>query len=147
MRWRSRRRSLLRCAPLTVAVAKSGCPHTLANDERGAGFLALGYARGSGRCAAVLVSSGTAVANLLPAVVEAAQDIEDRRATGGWSLEHETKQVMDAISAAVDRHIGYSSGGGGRARTAEKDLLRAHVVSSGRCSRAAQPDQTKRQGF
>lgn len=63
-----------RCAPLTVAVARSGCPHTLANDERGAGFIALGYARASGRCAAVLVSSGTAVANLLPAVVEAAQD-------------------------------------------------------------------------
>ena len=63
-----------RCAPLTVAVARSGCPHTLANDERGAGFLALGYARASGRCAAVVVSSGTAVANLLPAVVEAAHD-------------------------------------------------------------------------
>jgi len=63
-----------RCAPLTVAVVRSGCPHTLANDERGAGFLALGYARASGRCAAVLVSSGTAVANLLPAVVEAGQD-------------------------------------------------------------------------
>ena len=63
-----------RCAPLTFAVANSGCPHTLANDERGAGFLAIGFARASGRCAAVVVSSGTAVANLLPAVVEAAQD-------------------------------------------------------------------------
>lgn len=63
-----------RCAPLTVAVARSGCAHTLANDERGAGFIALGFARASGRCAAVVVSSGTAVANLLPAVVEAAQD-------------------------------------------------------------------------
>lgn len=63
-----------RCAPLTVAVAQSGCPYTLANDERGAAFVALGYARASGRCAAVIVSSGTAVANLLPAAVEAAQD-------------------------------------------------------------------------
>ena len=63
-----------RCAPLTVAVAQSGCPYTLANDERGAAFVALGYARASGRCAAVIVSSGTAVANLLPAAVEATQD-------------------------------------------------------------------------
>ena len=63
-----------RCTPLTVAVARSGCPHSLANDERGAGFMALGFARASGRCAAVIVTSGTAVANLLPAVVEAAQD-------------------------------------------------------------------------
>ena len=62
-----------RCATLTVAVAKSGCAHTLANDERGAAFMALGFARASGRCAAVIVSSGTAVANLLPAVVEAHQ--------------------------------------------------------------------------
>ncbi len=63
-----------RCAPLTVAVARSGCAHTLVNDERGAGFMALGFARASGRCAAVIVSSGTAVANLLPSVVEAGQD-------------------------------------------------------------------------
>jgi len=63
-----------RCAPLTVAVARSGCSHSLVNDERGAGFMALGFARASGRCAAVVVSSGTAVANLLPSVVEAAQD-------------------------------------------------------------------------
>ena len=63
-----------RCAPLTVAVARSGLPHSLATDERGAAFLALGLARATGRCCAVLVSSGTAVANLLPAVVEAAAD-------------------------------------------------------------------------
>ncbi len=43
-------------------------------DERGLGFWALGHARGSGRPAAVIVTSGTAVANLLPAVVEAAQE-------------------------------------------------------------------------
>jgi 2-succinyl-5-enolpyruvyl-6-hydroxy-3-cyclohexene-1-carboxylate synthase len=40
-------------------------------DERSAGFLALGIARASGRPAAVVVTSGSAVANLHPAVVEA----------------------------------------------------------------------------
>lgn len=43
-------------------------------DERGLAFLALGYGRASGKPAAVITTSGTAVANLLPAVVEAWQD-------------------------------------------------------------------------
>ena len=40
-------------------------------DERVAGFLALGLAKGSSRPVAVLTTSGTAVANLHPAVLEA----------------------------------------------------------------------------
>ena len=40
-------------------------------DERGAGFLALGLAKASGRPVAVVTTSGTAVANLHPAVLEA----------------------------------------------------------------------------
>lgn len=40
-------------------------------DERGAGFLAIGLGRSSGRPVAVATTSGTAVANLHPAVLEA----------------------------------------------------------------------------
>ena len=41
-------------------------------DERSAGFLALGLAKASGRPVAVVTTSGTATANLHPAVLEAA---------------------------------------------------------------------------
>ncbi len=40
-------------------------------DERTAGFLALGLVKGSGRCVPIVTTSGTAVGNLLPAVMEA----------------------------------------------------------------------------
>ncbi|MGL4831816.1 MAG: thiamine pyrophosphate-binding protein, partial [Propionibacteriaceae bacterium] len=40
-------------------------------DERGAAFVALGIAKVTGRPAAVVTTSGTAVGNLLPAVMEA----------------------------------------------------------------------------
>jgi 2-succinyl-5-enolpyruvyl-6-hydroxy-3-cyclohexene-1-carboxylate synthase len=43
-------------------------------DERGAGFLALGLARATGTPAVVVTTSGTAVANLHPAVLEAHHD-------------------------------------------------------------------------
>ncbi|MGI8868493.1 MAG: 2-succinyl-5-enolpyruvyl-6-hydroxy-3-cyclohexene-1-carboxylic-acid synthase [Mycobacteriales bacterium] len=43
-------------------------------DERSAGFLAIGLARGSGSPVPVVCTSGTAVANLHPAVLEAAHD-------------------------------------------------------------------------
>ncbi|GIL50277.1 hypothetical protein Vafri_6487 [Volvox africanus] len=61
-----------RSSPLTHAIARH--PRARLNvciDERSLGFWALGYGRASGRPAAVVTSSGTAVANLLPAVVEA----------------------------------------------------------------------------
>ncbi len=40
-------------------------------DERVAGYLALGLAKGSGRAVALITTSGTAVANLAPAAMEA----------------------------------------------------------------------------
>ncbi|XP_068499038.1 protein PHYLLO, chloroplastic isoform X2 [Phaseolus vulgaris] len=64
-----------RSSPLAVAAAS----HKLVTciscfDERSLAFHAVGYGRGSHIPAVVITSSGTAVSNLLPAVVEASQD-------------------------------------------------------------------------
>ncbi|KAF0654033.1 2-oxoglutarate synthase subunit, 2-oxoacid-ferredoxin oxidoreductase subunit B [Cyanobium sp. Copco_Reservoir_LC18] len=63
-----------RSAPLAVAAAllePGGLRLHTAIDERSAAFFALGLGRASGQPAAVITTSGTAVANLLPAAVEA----------------------------------------------------------------------------
>ena len=64
-----------RSAPLALAaggLAERGLlTLTTAIDERSAAFHALGMAAASGRAVAVITTSGTAVANLLPAAVEA----------------------------------------------------------------------------
>jgi 2-succinyl-5-enolpyruvyl-6-hydroxy-3-cyclohexene-1-carboxylate synthase len=61
-----------RNAPLIFALAETeGLEAVSVLDERSAGFLALGMAKASGRPVAVTCTSGTAAANLLPAVVEA----------------------------------------------------------------------------
>jgi 2-succinyl-5-enolpyruvyl-6-hydroxy-3-cyclohexene-1-carboxylate synthase len=63
-----------RSAPLVLAAAGDDRFRvTLQVDERSAGFLALGVGKASGVPAAVITTSGTAAANLLPAVVESAQ--------------------------------------------------------------------------
>ncbi len=64
-----------RSTPLAAAVARAvaaGQTTWLVHpDERAAAFVALGWGRATGRPAAVITTSGTAVANLLPAAVEA----------------------------------------------------------------------------
>ncbi len=62
-----------RSTPFTTAVARHPAAHTVVHfDERGTAFAALGYARAVGRPAGWITTSGTALANGFPAVVEAA---------------------------------------------------------------------------
>ena len=64
-----------RSAPLALAVAahpRAEC--VMHYDERGTAFCALGYGRAARRPAAWITTSGTAVANGMPAVVEASMD-------------------------------------------------------------------------
>lgn len=61
-----------RNAPLALTLAaQDGVQAVSVLDERSAGFVALGMAKASGRPVAVTCTSGTAAANLHPAVVEA----------------------------------------------------------------------------
>jgi 2-succinyl-5-enolpyruvyl-6-hydroxy-3-cyclohexene-1-carboxylate synthase len=63
-----------RSAPLVIAAAENTRACTLVHtDERGAAFYAMGYAKATGRPAALICTSGTAVANYFPAVIEASQ--------------------------------------------------------------------------
>lgn len=64
-----------RSAPLALALARQpGVEPVLHFDERASAFHALGYARATGRPAVWFTTSGSAVANGMPAVVEAHQD-------------------------------------------------------------------------
>ena len=64
-----------RSTPLTVAAARHPAAGTIIHfDERGAAFYALGYGKASGKPAVLICTSGTAVANYFPAVIEASLD-------------------------------------------------------------------------
>jgi len=64
-----------RSTPLALAVARNRrARYHVHFDERGTAFAALGYGRATGKPAVWITTSGTAVANGLPAVVEAATD-------------------------------------------------------------------------
>lgn len=62
-----------RSAPLAIAAARNErVRSTVHFDERGAGYFALGVAKAIGAPIALICTSGTAAANYLPAIVEAA---------------------------------------------------------------------------
>ncbi len=64
-----------RSTPLVLAAAHHPAAKIWAHfDERGLGFFALGLAKSSKRAVAIIVTSGTAVGNLFPAVMEAFHD-------------------------------------------------------------------------
>ena len=62
----------LRSAPLIIAIATKLPTQTIVcHDERSLCFAALGHAKATQKASVVIVTSGTAVANLFPAVIEA----------------------------------------------------------------------------
>ena len=103
-----------RSTPLTIAAAKHPLATTHVHfDERGMGFHALGYAKASEQPVVLIVTSGTAVANLLPAVMEAHYDqvsliilTADRppelRDTGANQTSNQVKIFQDFVRWQAD---------------------------------------------
>jgi len=106
-----------RSAPLSLALHAADAEGRLRLhvrvDERTAGFLALGLAKGGHRPSAVVTTSGTAVANLHPAVLEAAHSGEplivlsaDRpaelRGTGANQTNRWQSGLFGGAAVAVD---------------------------------------------
>ncbi len=103
-----------RSTPLVVAIAEHPEARAIVHfDERGSSFAALGFARGAGRPACWVTTSGTALANGFPAIVEAAVDgvpmillTADRppelRDTGANQTIDQVKLFGDYVRAFVD---------------------------------------------
>ncbi|QCB96588.1 2-succinyl-5-enolpyruvyl-6-hydroxy-3-cyclohexene-1-carboxylic-acid synthase [Arthrobacter sp. PAMC25564] len=106
-----------RSAPMAYALAEAdaaGRVELLVRiDERSAGFTALGLALATGAPAAVLTTSGTAVGNLMPAVMEAnhaavplvvisADRPEELRGTGANQTTMQLDLFGDHVRFAVD---------------------------------------------
>lgn len=88
-----------RSTPLTLEAANHpGLTIHTHYDERGLGFLALGIAKASAQAVAVIVTSGTAVANLLPAVAEASL-------TGERLILLTADRPIDLISCGANQAI------------------------------------------
>ncbi len=89
-----------------------GLRHVLTRHEQGAGFAADGYARSSGRPAAVFVISGPGVSNALTAVAQAWSDSvpllivasTPARATLGrrWGVLHDLNDQQGVMAAALE---------------------------------------------
>ncbi len=64
-----------RSTPITLGIAANSSVHAITHfDERGLGYLALGLAKALDAPVAIVTTSGTAAANLYPAVIEAYLD-------------------------------------------------------------------------
>ena len=101
-----------RSTPLTVAVRRNPVAHErsrVIHDERCAGFMAVGVARAGG-LAVVIATSGTAVANLLPAVCEAREAglaiivVSADRPSRSWNVGEFQTVPQESIFA---RYVGF----------------------------------------
>lgn len=119
-----------RSAALALALAEADRMHRLRlhvrTDERSASFLALGMARRSGRPVPVVMTSGTAVANCLPAMVEA------------------TASGVPLLIISADRPGSYQ-GTGANQTIVQDGIFGVHAVASLRLDAALYREQDHRQ--
>jgi acetolactate synthase-1/2/3 large subunit len=88
--------------PLYDALVGSGIHHVLARHEQGAGFVAQGMARATGRAHVCFASSGPGARNLIPAVADAKMDSVPLIAITGQVPTHligtDAFQELDTVS-------------------------------------------------
>ena len=152
-----------RNAPLADALADAADASALTLrvvlDERSAGFIALGAARahaltGHSRCAAVVTTSGTAVANLHPAVSEAdaagipllvisADRPHELVGTGASQTTEQTGLFAPALRLGVDlpADLAADLGGGAADAAIAGQVRRAVAAATGTLSRDPGPVQ------
>ncbi|MDR0990714.1 MAG: 2-succinyl-5-enolpyruvyl-6-hydroxy-3-cyclohexene-1-carboxylic-acid synthase [Propionibacteriaceae bacterium] len=138
-----------RSAPLVYAAQaaeqRSQWRLSIRVDERSAGFFALGLAKASGRAVVVVTTSGTAVANLGPALLEARHShiplialTADRPATLVGTGANQTTDQIALFPGVARRVIRLASSD--RAPAAWRSAIRRGVVSaSGRLDRTPGP--------
>lgn len=116
-------------------------------DERGAGYLAIGLATGSGRPVPVVTTSGTAVANLAPAVLEAnhrrvplivlsANRPYDLVGTGASQTVQQVGLFADQVRATVSLRLAGASSGD-ESTSWRASVARAVISATG--ARSADP--------
>ncbi|HEX3616096.1 MAG TPA: 2-succinyl-5-enolpyruvyl-6-hydroxy-3-cyclohexene-1-carboxylic-acid synthase [Solirubrobacteraceae bacterium] len=132
-----------RNTPIVLSIANEARLQAWSHiDERSAGFFALGAAKASGRPVAVTCTSGTAVANLLPAVIEAheagvplilltADRPPELRDVGAGQTIDQIKLYGDAVKLFVE--LGVPDAGAERLRWVRALACRAYWTAvSGR---------------
>lgn len=122
-----------------LAIAATRCPgltFTIELDERVAGFVALGYAKSRGVPVGLICTSGTAAANYLPAVSEAAMsDIPLLVMTADRPPEHQGWGVGQAFdqrglfARQVRAEVTMPVGGEGGARFSQRAGWRAAMTA------------------
>lgn len=139
-----------RSTPLALALAncdeRDGVRVHVRIDERSAGFLAVGLAKGSERPVAVCTTSGTAVGNLLPAVMEAHHGhvplivvSADRPASLVGTGANQTTTQVGLFSGFLRDLVRVASSDAPRSWPAL--VARAEIAASGRLSGAPGPVQ------
>jgi 2-succinyl-5-enolpyruvyl-6-hydroxy-3-cyclohexene-1-carboxylate synthase len=114
-------------------------------DERSAAYFALGLAKATGRAVAVVTTSGTAVANLAPALLEARHAhvpllavTADRPATLVGTGANQTTDQVGLLAAVVQRVFRLASADAAP-QAWRSAIRRAVVTAEGRLSRTPGP--------
>ncbi len=132
-----------RSTPLTLAFAAHPDVRVFVHlDERSAGFFALGRALATGKPVAVVCTSGTAVANFYPAIIEAnmshvplliltADRPAELRHSGANQTIDQTKIFGDHVLWAIDMDVPHASAPEVSLRNVAQTAARAYATANG----------------